>query len=73
MISGEKIHTLISFMVSVMASNLVDGLAWVSSVCRQHNLYKCSYLSDMQLLGAHAHNILLFWSVMTRVVALLQS
>ena len=26
MISGEEIHTLITFMVSVMASNTVDGL-----------------------------------------------
>ena len=25
-ISGEKIHALITFMVSVMASNIVDGL-----------------------------------------------
>ena len=26
MIFGEEIHTLITFMVSVMASNTVDGL-----------------------------------------------
>ena len=26
MISGEEMHTLITFMVSVMASNIVDGL-----------------------------------------------
>ena len=26
MISGEELHTLITFMVSVMASNIVDGL-----------------------------------------------
>ena len=25
-ISGEEMHTLITFMVSVMASNIVDGL-----------------------------------------------
>ena len=26
LISGEEMHTLITFMVSVMASNIVDGL-----------------------------------------------
>ena len=26
MISGEEMHTLITFMVSIMASNMVDGL-----------------------------------------------
>ena len=30
------------------------------------------YLRDMQLLGARAHNFLLFRSAMTRVVVLLQ-
>ena len=30
------------------------------------------YLRDMQLLGARAHNFLLFRSAMTRVVALAQ-
>ena len=37
------------------------------------NLCKCSYLRDMQLLGAHVHNFLLFQAAMACVVALLQS
>ena len=36
-----------------LAVDFASHLAWVSSVHRQHNLCKCTYLGDMQLLEEH--------------------
>ena len=65
----------VNYRVALRLLQLISRVTWHGFLqFADDTIYACGHnLRHLQLLGAHAHNFLLFWVAITRVVALLQS